>query len=249
MAYSIKLQIFEGPLDLLLHLIDRSKIDIRDIPLSSVTEQYMEYLALMETLDLEVASGFLVMAATLMDIKAKTLLPRPEAAASDEPDPREELVSRLLEYKCFKEAASGLRVLEARQALRYARPFPGYIPDWPSLDFLGGITIQDVARALRDALGDIEEEWTHIPPEEVNYRSKMREVVLRLSRNPGRVSLFRDLLKEGSGRLEVIVTFLVVLELARLKRVIISQPSPFGEIEMVYSRRRGVRNDEGTSSR
>ncbi|MEW6080600.1 MAG: segregation/condensation protein A [Bacillota bacterium] len=242
MTYAVRLEAFEGPLDLLLHLIEKNKVDIRDIPVASITHQYIEYLGAMSRLDLEAASEFLVMAATLMDLKARTLLPRPPVTLEDEDDPRQELVDRLLEYKRFKALAAHLRLLESQQAMRHTRPFPGFARQWPDLGFLEGCTLEALSTAFQQAIGAAEEVWAEIPREEVSFRRTMRDVVLRLSRSPGIPVPFREIIREKATRLEVIVTFLVVLELVRLRRVLISQPEPFGEIEMVFSTRQGGKN-------
>ena len=126
MGYAIKLERFEGPLDLLLHLIQRDEVDIYDIPIANITRQYLEYIELMRMLDLEIAGEFLVMAATLMRIKAKMLLPTPPPGEEEEIDPRDELVQRLLEYRQFKEASATLKDREERRRLSYER---GRVPD------------------------------------------------------------------------------------------------------------------------
>lgn len=160
--YLVKLEAFEGPLDLLLHLIHRLEIDIYDIPVSEITEQYMEYIHTMQELELDVASEYLVMAATLLSIKSKMLLPRQEEEWSDEEiieeeqsDPRDELVTRLIEYKKYKEAAVKLKELESERALVYTKPpsdLSEYLEEKEPILQKGNVTVYDMIAAFQKML-------------------------------------------------------------------------------------------------
>jgi segregation and condensation protein A len=236
MAYAVQLAVFEGPLDLLLHLIRQNKLDIYDIPIAEVTDQYLGYLALMESLDLEVAGDFLVMAATLTEIKSRMLLPRPPAAPAEEEegqDPREALVQRLLEYERFKSAADQFRSLEEQRQRSYSRPLEsepeGEVP-------LAELTSADLIRAIERLLATSDggmEAITSIQREKISLRLKMREILNRVEAATEIVpfhSLFEHSLTGRPVRLEVIVTFLAVLELLRLGRIRVRQVRPLTDI-------------------
>lgn len=233
-APRVHLHNFDGPLDLLLFLIKQRELDIYDIPIAEVTAQYLEYLADIETVDLDLASDFLVMAATLLEIKAKMLLPKPPKAVEPVeeeagPDPRAELVERLLEYSRFKGASGFLRDLEAEQGARFFRPAvePGERKDEALL--LKGVTLQDLMEAFRELLREEEENWQEVPRQEIPLREKIREINWRLIRARDGIT-FRELVSRGISRLEVVVTFLALLELIRTRRVLVSQDSVFGDI-------------------
>jgi segregation and condensation protein A len=241
MPYTIKLPVFEGPLDLLLHLIREHKIDIYDIPIARITEQYLAYLALMEALDLEVAGEFVVMAATLLEIKSRMLLPRPPVEEPEEEgaDPREELVQRLLEYEQYKAAAGQFRALEDVSLRIFTRvpepdePGDGRLPvEVP----LAELTPADLVRALERMLASVGQgasEVTALQREKINLRLRMREVWAALTGWEGPMP-FRALFEIlGSGlpsRLEIVVTFLAVLELLRGGRVRVRQEGALAEI-------------------
>ncbi|MBI3315998.1 MAG: segregation/condensation protein A [Candidatus Omnitrophica bacterium] len=231
MGYKIRLDVFEGPLDLLLYLIQKEEINIYDIPITRVTEQYLEYLDLMEILDLDIAGEFLVMAATLMQIKSKMLLPPdPETENPEEVDPRTELVRRLLEYKAFKEAAGRLRGYEARRGQVFTR-FAG-MPELDSADspFLE-VTLFDLISAFSGILKDLPKQAVHeVMKDEFTVAEKVHEIFHRLVKEP--VIYFSGLFKAAKNKFEVITTFLALLELIRLKEVKIAQSERFGEIEI-----------------
>lgn len=237
MSYHIRLEVFEGPMDLLLHLIEKAEVDIYDIPIAQITEQYLEYLHAMQEMDLDVASEFLVMAATLLAIKARMLLPQEPAGDPESveatTDPREELVARLLEYKKYKEAAAHLKSQEAAQARVYSRPvdveafISAFTPDNP----LEGVSIWDLVGAMRDLLARVpaEEPVHEISRQEVTISEQMDVIISRLAGRPGGL-LFRELFAGMVTRVGVVITFLALLELVRLQQVIIYQPRPFGDI-------------------
>ncbi|MDN5292709.1 MAG: segregation and condensation protein [Eubacteriales bacterium] len=254
MAYVVRLEIFEGPLDLLMHLIEKNQVDIYDIPIAQITAQYLEYLETLEKLDLEVASEFLVMAARLLAIKAAMLLPRPtrpEGEAGEEmeeEDPRQELVRRLLEYKKFKEAAHYLQRLHREEERYWARSNSRemYEPFFQEENPLAGVSLFSLVDALRQVLqrivdeGRTEEEITLVR-DEVTVRDKMREIMARLFLRPEGLC-FTDLFGGQTRRSEVVVTFLALLELIKMGRVRAYQEGIFAPI-ILYARMEKVRRE------
>ena len=245
MAYQVKLPIFEGPLDLLLHLIKQEQMNIYDIPIARITEQYLEYLQAMQELDLEVAGEFLVMAATLVHLKSQMLLPpeaRPEETP-EEPDPRAALVQRLLEYQRFKEAATFFRRREEEQRRVFVRPgalTDGTDGEGPYLE----ASLFDLISAFSTALRDMPPEAVyHLDPEDVGVEERITWLLHLLAERPA--VTFDELRRTMTTRWQVIASFLAVLELIRQGRIVAIQREPFGEIDL-------LRNDErwtiGTSS-
>jgi segregation and condensation protein A len=234
--YKVKLEVFEGPLDLLLYLIKKEEVDIYDIPIERITNQYMEYLTLMKLLNLEVAGEFLVMASTLMYIKSRELLPvHQQVEAEDdeeEEDPRWELIRQLVEYKKFKDAAAQLQKREAEQENVFPR-LPGQLefesakppprPEVSLFDLIHAISSVLKRFQQRDEPRDIfEDKWTV---------SEKIELLRELLAGKG-VLKFSELFQQSASRMEVVVTFLALLELIRLKQIVVSQPAPFSEIEI-----------------
>ncbi len=234
MTYKVKLEVFEGPLDLLLYLIKKEEIDIYDIPIAKITDQYLEYLEFMKLLDLSIAGEFLVMAATLMHIKSKMLLPpeETEGEEKEEEDPRAELVRRLLEYKKFKEAASELSHMESKQ--KHFFPRVGTDKDQvitDSDDFFEA-SLFDLITAFTKVLKDVPKEAFHeVVKDEFTVSEKIHDVLHLLVERP--VILFTDLFKLAKNKMEIITIFLAVLELIRLKEIIARQPAHFAEIEII----------------
>ncbi len=236
-GYQIVLPIFEGPLDLLLHLIRENKIDIYDIPIVAVTDQYLTYITVMESLDLDVAGEFLVMAATLLEIKSRMLLP-PDPKADDddeEPiDPRKELVDRLIEYQRYKEAAE----LFGNWEIDRMKVFPGAERDIEidySAVMMKNVTPVDLLEALKKILAEVsdgEEEVTTLTRRKVSLRIRMTEVWRRVKNGPQLV-LFEELFDEARDRTEVVITFLAILELLKLHRIEVRQDDVFGRIEIL----------------
>jgi len=231
-GFQVRLQQFEGPLDLLLHLIREQELDIYDIPIARVTDQYLLYLQRMEQLDLDVAGEFLVMAATLIELKSRLLLPRPPAPAVEEgPDPRAELVQRLLEYEKYREVASLLRDQEETCRLLYSRTVevdPEELPPVPS----AAVTTADLLAALKRVLERASTEKAPaavIPRRRITLRLKMGEILRRLRESGGRL-LFHDLFSPERTRTEVVMAFLALLELLRQRRVDAAQERCLGEI-------------------
>jgi segregation and condensation protein A len=236
MTYQIKLEMFEGPFDLLFHLIDKEEVDIYDIPVAKITDQYLAYINTLHTLDLEVASEFLVLAATLIQIKSRMLLPKPpksEAGEELEVDPRDELVARLLEYKKYKAVAALLKEREQSQGLTFNRQVDveSYVQEFAEKNPLKGLTFADLLQALQEVLDRVEEDeiFQEIPREEVSIRDRMREISRKLILAKGGLS-FRELFRGPRTRAAIVITFIALLELIKLSRVIIHQTENFSEM-------------------
>jgi segregation and condensation protein A len=235
--YRVKLDVFEGPLDLLLYLIRKDEVDVYDIPVERITTQYMAYLDLMRMLDLNIAGEFIVMAATLMMIKSKMLLPVEERTADEDPedegDPRWDLVRQLVEYKKFKDAALHLQTLEERQEYVFFREDNGAVELGAKPDVaLQDVSIFDLIAAFNDALSKVQkEELREIFAERFTVADKIDDLLQRLQ-GAERLSL-TSLFSGMTSRHEIVCTFLAVLELMRLKRVRATQQQAYGPIELV----------------
>ncbi|MCK4852360.1 MAG: segregation/condensation protein A [Candidatus Omnitrophica bacterium] len=236
MAYKVKLNVFEGPLDLLLFLIKKERIDVYDIPVSRITEQYLAYLEVMELLDLNIAGEFLVMAATLIHIKSKMLLPpeedREDAEGSE--DPREELVRKLVEYKKYKEASYQMRaVLDKSRDVFFRKGGGGKEKSFADREgecFEAGLF--ELISAFRKVLKNIPKKKFHeVIKDRFTVADKMHSIYHLLAGKP-RI-YFSALFGKAENRDEVIATFLAVLELIRLREIIIVQNSFFGGIEII----------------
>lgn len=235
----IKLQSFEGPLDLLVHLIRRHQVNVYDIPISLVTEQYLQYLDLMQELDLDVASEFLVMAATLIHIKSRMLLPRAEPTLLDEEseDPRDVLVQRLLEHQHFKAAAELLHDRETLRSAQWTRPdsrIEALVGDdyEPELE----VDLFGLLAAFRLVLERARERPpVPLPPEQVSIEARIEQLLERLSETEA--CGFEDLFHDASTRGDMIVTFLAMLEMIRLKLIRVFQAGHVGPIR-IYKRAR-----------
>ena len=235
----IKLQSFEGPLDLLVHLIRRNQVNVYDIPISLVTEQYLEYLDLMQELNLDVASEFLVMAATLIHIKSRMLLPRAEPTLLDEEeeDPRDVLVRRLLEHQRFKAAAELLHDRETLRSAQWTRPdsrIEALVGDdyEPELE----VDLFGLLAAFRLVLERARERPpVPLPPEQVSIEARIEQLLERLSETEA--CGFEDLFHDASSRGDMIVTFLAMLEMIRLKLIRVFQSGNVGPIR-IYKRAR-----------
>ncbi len=231
---TVKLERFEGPLDLLLHLIKRDEIDIYDIPIAHITRQYLEYLELMRALDLDVAGEFLVMAATLMRIKARMLLPVPTTEEEEVGDPREELVQRLLEYRQYKEVAGTLKLREEDRRLLYERGIlPGEEEAGPLP--LQPATLFDLLDALNRVLSRIPEKSPYEVQAETFTLEERMAALRRMLEEEDRVD-FTRLLEGCAVRLEAVVTFMALLELMRQGEVMILQTELFGAITLIRPR-------------
>jgi len=231
-ALEVFLEAFEGPLDLLLYLIKRQNLNILDIPIADITRQYMEYLALMKEMQLELAAEYLVMAAWLAEIKSRLLLPRPATSEAEEEDPRAELVRRLQEYERFQQAARALDVLPRLERDFFpasAEPIQRELRQAPP------VTLADLLSALREALARAELFGRHhIQRETLSVRERMSQVLERL--DALRFTPFSALFRPEEGRMGVVVTFLAVLELLRETLLELVQAEAFAPIHV---RRRG----------
>ncbi len=228
--YQVRLEQFEGPLDLLLHLIKKNEINIYDIPIALITKQYLDYLGLMKSLNLTVAGEFLVMAATLVQIKARMLLPSSEEDPEEAgPDPREELIRRLLEYKTFKDAAGQLDERERQWRGVFAREEEPVAPAKTSEVSLDEVTLFDLMDALQGILARTPNRaLLEIEPDTLTVKDRMNGILDML--NLKESVTFETLFEGAVNRLVVIVTFLALLELVRLKLVRIFQGETFGPI-------------------
>jgi len=230
----IKLEVFEGPLDLLLYLIKKDEVDIYDIPIELITRQYMEYLGLMRMLDLDIAGDFLVMAATLLMIKSRLLLPpeeRPELEPEEE-DPRWDLIRKLVEYKKFKDAAGFLQGLEITQSNSFLRGSEDVPAPASSEIGLDEVTIFDLISVFNDALKRVAPEVIgEIFAEKITVADKI-EMLLAIIKDKISVPFF-TLFDHLTTRHEIICTFLAVLELVRLHQITAKQDKTFGEIMIV----------------
>ena len=241
MSLEVKLQVFEGPLDLLMHLIDKNKIDIYDIPIVTITEQYMDYINAMQRDDMEVTSEFLVMAATLIDIKCKMLLPKEVNEDGEEEDPRAELVEKLLEYKMYKFMADELKDRQQEADMQWfrSRNIPKEVREYEApIDFselIGDATLsklnsifQELLKRQEDKVDPIRSRFGNIEKEEIDMDAKTLYIKAYI-REHERFS-FRQLLEKQHSKTEIIVTFLVMLEEMKLGEIEIEQDETFGDI-------------------
>lgn len=236
MSYTVKLEIFEGPLDLLLHLIKENRLDIYDIPIAKITEQYLQYLEIMKLLDLNIAGEFLVMAATLIHIKSQMLLPPEERTPEEEEqDPRDALVQRLLEYSKFKNAADQMHRMELARHEVFARPEAAIgvsiddVSDVESKPVGFEANIFDLISAFSRIMQGIPKEaFYEIIKDEWTIEEKREHILLLLKTK--RCIYFGELFSNAKNKLEIITIFLAILELMRLKSIFALQERPFGEI-------------------
>ena len=228
---------FEGPLDLLLFFIRRDELDIYNIPIARITKEFLDYVHYMESLDLEIAGEFLVMAADLMQIKVRTLLP-PEPGQEEELDPRANLVKRLVEYKRYKEVSVGMIVQEAEQRKVYYR---GYYEADPRVttqeeedESLKDVSLFDLISSFKFAIDRMPKKFVH---EIVRLNVTLEEQIEYINDFFSRRSeaTFYELVKDMAERIRVVVTFIALLELIRSRRVVVRQAEPFGEVSIMRS--------------
>jgi segregation and condensation protein A len=245
MAYKVKLDIFEGPLDLLLYLIKKNEIDIYDIPIAIITEQYLQYLDLMKVLNLDIAGEFLVMASTLTKIKSRMLLPPSEQAEEEEgEDPRAELIEHLLEYQKYKEAAHQLgsrELLEKDIFVREQRE--EQLTEMDKESIVIEVNLFDLVDALRKIIErkHLSDRFMEVTVEKILVKDKIVEILQGLKEK--QQIIFQSLFDELSTKYEIIVTFLAILELMRLRAVRVFQVHPYGEIRVISLRRDEQIND------
>ena len=234
MPYTVELDAFRGPLDLLLYLVKREEVDVLDIPITRLAEQFLEFLSLMKELDVELAGDFLVMAATLMEIKAKSLLPKLDEPRDDgRPDPRGELVKQLLEYRQFKDAAHALEQRAEAHAARLPRTAPAEPAGTKAAPGVKPVELWDLVSAFARILRETQASTTATTvlqdetPQQA-YEEQIRAAVAAR----GRLAL-RDLLTPPMHRLRLIGLFLAMLEVIKLGQVLLEQPEAYGEIYLL----------------
>lgn len=258
MGIPVKLEVFEGPLDLLLHLIEKNKVDIYDIPIVEITNQYMEYIRQMEREDLNVMSEFLVMAATLLDIKCRMLLPKEITEEGEEEDPRKELVEQLLQYKLYKYMAYELkdREIDADQIMYKNPDIPEEVLEYVepvNLDQLLGdlnmaklkAVFEEVMRRQTDKIDPVRSKFGKIEKEEVSLSDKFTYIHNYMLDH--RRFSFRQLLQEQKSKMHIVVTFLAILEMMKLGEIHVEQENTFGEI-MIERTERSDGNKEISGS-
>lgn len=259
MELSYKLEHFEGPLDLLLHLIEKNKVDIYDIPIIEITEQYLEYVRKLEHEDLDLVSDFLVMAATLLEIKARMLLPREVDEDGEELDPRAELVARLLEYKKYKYMGQLLAAGEDAAAQYFFKKpslppeVKNYVPPIDLDELLQGVSLErlraifnEVLRRQDEKVDRVRSGFGLIHREKISLESRIG-AVLNYARQHRRFS-FRHMLESASSRMEVVVSFLAVLELMKMGRINLMQEAPFADMEIEILEKEGEETQLDLSS-
>jgi len=232
--YKVKLEVFEGPLDLLLYLIKKDEVDIYDISIERITQQYLEFMEAFKVLDLEVAGEFVVMAANLIYIKSRALLPahvQPPEEEADEADPRWDLIRQLVEYKKFKDAAAHLSLREVEQSNLFSRlpDDTAAAPERP----LGDVSVFDLITAFNNVLKRISSQSENLREIfEENYTVSDKIDLIMKMMSSGVPLKFMELFSRAASRTEIVVTFLALLELIRLKQLKAFQDEPFGEIEL-----------------
>ncbi|MFC7320748.1 segregation/condensation protein A [Halobacillus campisalis] len=235
--YQVKLEGFEGPLDLLLHLINRYEIDIYDIPVSTITDQYMNYIQTMKELELNVASEYLVMAASLLAIKSQMLLPNintvDEAVEEEEEDPRDELMQKLIEYKKFKRASEELKNKELEENRIYTRPQMTVEDKGEDTEPLtpGEVSVFDIVAAVQRLLKSskkVQRNETKIKRDEISIQLRMDDIVRRVSTSNQGIS-FNKLFEERT-KPHIVVTFIAILELMKSNNIVCVQPNHFDEL-------------------
>lgn len=241
MGIPVKLQVFEGPLDLLLHLIDKNKIDIYDIPIVDITNQYMEYIRAMQEKDLNVMSEFLLMATTLLDIKCRMLLPKEVNEDGEEEDPRQELVEQLLQYKMYKYMSYELkdRQLDGERIMYKDATIPAEVKNYQEpvdLDeVLGDLTLghlnriyKDVMKRQLEKIDPVRSTFGKIEKEEVTVDDKIDDLNAYITEH--KKFSFRELLQNQKSKLHIVVTFLALLELMKMGTVMVEQKHTFDDI-------------------
>lgn len=243
MELNVKLQVFEGPLDLLLHLLEKNKVNIYDIPIVEITSQYMEYIEEMKRQDLNVMSEFLVMAATLIDIKSRMLLPKDPKQEEEQEDPRAELVQQLLEYKMYKCMAFELkdRQIDAEKIMYKTPTIPKEVMAYEEpvdlQELMSDVTLarlneiyKSIMKKQADKIDPVRSKFGKIEKEEVSLEDKM-VYLEEYAMNHEHFS-FRNLLETQAGKIEIIVTFLAILELMKTGKIMISQEYIFDDIKI-----------------
>ncbi len=235
MAYRIKLDIFEGPFDLLLYLIKKSEVDIYDIPIHDIARQFLEYIELMKMFDLEVAGEFIEMLAILMHLKARMMLPKPVGISDEEyEDPRTELVEKLIEYKRFKDAAEEMGAKEEKQRLIYTRKYFDDMREAEQIsddEYIGDVSLFDLLIAFKRALDNMPRVTYHeVKRIEVTVEEQSEFILGKLQKK--NMVLFSELMKAFREKIVIIVTFIAILELAKRRRISLYQSETFDDIRI-----------------
>lgn len=245
-SISVKLEVFEGPLDLLLHLIEKNKVDIYDIPIAIITDQYIDYISMMKENHMDIMSDFLVMAATLIRIKSEMLLPKiNEADEAEEEDPRMELANRLMEYKMYKYASYELKDMSITAGKRIYRKemlpkeVACYKEEIDPSDVIGDTTLEllnklfeEIIKRNANKIDPIRSNFGRIQKEEINFNEKVRKIQEYGIRH--KKCSFKGLLENSNNKVEIIVTFLGILELIKMGRVTVVQDNIFDDIEVNF---------------
>jgi segregation and condensation protein A len=233
--YTIKLNDFEGPLDLLLFFIKRDELDIYDIPIASITREFLDYMHFLQQFDLEIAGEFLVMAAELMQIKVKMLLP-PEQGEEEELDPRANLVQRLVEYKRFKEMSLQMKNLEEEQLNVHYRGYYSadehVVEEETGEDMIRDVTFFDLIASFKFAMDRMPKKFYH-EIEKINVTIEQQIAYIEEYFSRRSEATFYDLVKDFTERIRIVVTFLALLEVIRAKKIIIRQLNPFGDLSIM----------------
>lgn len=235
MAYKIKLEIFEGPFDLLLFLIKKNEVDIYDIPIHEITKQFLEYIEIMKILDLEIAGEFIEMVALLMNIKARLLLPKPVGVSDDDyEDPRTELVERLIEYKRFKEAASEISIYETNRRKLFSRKSSEKYFEKKEIsteEYLNNVNLFDLLLALKKALDNMPKITEHqVKRIDVTIEQQTEYILNKFSSDT--IILFSELVKTMTEKIVIIVTFMALLDLINKKQLTVKQSENFDDIRI-----------------
>jgi len=235
MSYKIKLEIFEGPFDLLLFLIRKNEVDIYDIPIHEITEQFLEYIELMKILDLEIAGEFIEMVALLMNIKARMLLPKPVGISDEDyEDPRTELVERLIEYKRFKDAAAEISVFESNRRKLFSRKsFEKYFVknEISTEEYLNDVSLFDLLLALKKALDNMPKITEHqVTRIDVTIEQQTDYILNKFTATSA--ILFSELIKQMKEKIVIIVTFMALLDLINKKQLTVKQSENFDDIRI-----------------
>jgi segregation and condensation protein A len=231
MSYKVRLEVFEGPLALLMHLIEKNQIDIYDIPIADITQQYLTYIEAWNEFNMDIASEFLLMAATLLQIKSRMLLPKPPRIEEneEEEDPRLELVNRLIEYRRFKQITAVLQEMSQVRELFHTRDPQEFPVRYP---LLKGLNADQLIQAFLAVWESKVDKFTLVDRDEVDVKDKILDIVHLLAHNQGKIEFTSTFIRSGSKQ-EVVAAFLAILELLRLKRLVIEQQEPFGPIYLM----------------
>lgn len=234
MTYRVHLENFEGPLDLLLYFIRRDEIDIYDIPIADITHEFIDIVEKMKQLNINLAGEFIVMASTLMRIKSKMLIPRPEFDEDDEMiDPRKELIDQLLEYSRFKEASESLSAFAENRSHIFSAGKPMFVSEAPEEVnvILKDVTLYDIAKSFKIAMDNRPVIQSYELQRETVHLDNQKELVIKSFDGDGRLR-FSTLLNQLQTKIEIVVTFLAILELIRLHQITVVQNEIFGELEI-----------------